>query len=96
MELLCFLTAFLRAATMMHWTTGQTLFKKFPSHLQASNLDIWMLSANSLSHTVVNFHIFIHSLKRTKFLGSSYNHQIDFLRTIQKPSELDQHSTAEP
>jgi hypothetical protein len=89
MELLCFLTYFHRSAAMMHWITGPTLFEKFPIHFQATDLDTWTLAAKAVAHTIVNFHQCIHSLKRTKFLDDSYDHQIELAQTLQKPPELD-------
>jgi hypothetical protein len=37
----------------------------------------------------VNFHVCIHALKRTKFLDKSYDHHINFLRTLRKPIDID-------
>jgi hypothetical protein len=58
-------------------------------HLQATDLDTWILAAKPVAHTIVNFHQCIHSLKRTKNLNDSYDHQIEFLQSLQKPSKLD-------
>jgi hypothetical protein len=89
MELLCFLLDFHHSAATMHWTTGPMLFGKFPMHLQATDLDTWTLAAKPVVHTIVNFHQCIHSIGRTKNLNDSYDHQIEFLQSLQKPSKLD-------
>jgi hypothetical protein len=63
----CFLLDFHRSNTIMHWTTGSTLFEKFPMHLQATYVDTWTIAAKQFatqkSQTIVNFHVCIHALK---------------------------------
>ena len=89
MELLSFLAEFRRSATTMRWTNGPILFEKFPMHLQVSDLDSWNIIILNASITVHGFNACLTSLKRSKFLEDAYDWQIDFLRLIKKPPEME-------
>jgi hypothetical protein len=90
MELISFLTEFRCSDDMMLWTTGPAgLYKKFTIHLQVTDLDAWNIFTTNMPQTVVGLHRCIKSLKTSRFLDNSYDKQVEFLRSIKKPRDLE-------
>ena len=89
MELISFCTEFRHSAQIMRWTTGPILFKKFPMHLQVSDLDNWNILSGNSPNTVAGFNTCLDLLKHSKFLDDAYDRQVDFLRLIKKPKDVE-------
>ena len=90
-QILDFFRVFQDACDILEWTTGALRFSKIRQHFQGLHKDTWddALTAIGTSRSLDAFH---HA--RDVFLAQTfeetrdYDIQMDFLRTIKKPSEM--------
>ena len=88
-ELLNFVREFREASNVMNWTTGPALYQKFAMHLTGINRTDWNTMTHGGQRTVQSFRDNISEFIAKSFTGQDYNDQMDYLRALRKPKEMD-------
>ena len=88
-ELLNFVREFREAATTMGWTNGPTLYQKFLLHLTGINRSDWNTIIDGGPRTVNSFNENLGEFVSKSFTGQDYNDQMDYLRALRKPKDMD-------
>jgi hypothetical protein len=87
-ELLTFIREFQQACSIMSWTTGPRLYKKFEVHLQGFHRQTWTDEAAGLAQTVVTFDTTVRAFKSQLLEDEDYDNQLDFIRELKKPRDM--------
>ena len=79
-----FFAAFSQTRRHMQWTTGPTLYQRFPLHLTDTLLAQWELQIDGINRTVATFDQQFQAFKTALLQGYSYGNQVEFLRGAKK------------
>jgi hypothetical protein len=87
-EILKFLNTFDGVCTNLSWTTGPKLFQKFQLHLKDHHYDLWEPIIVDVTKNISQFNKCLGECKTELLEGYTYEHQMDYLREIKKPSQM--------
>jgi hypothetical protein len=87
-EILKFLNTFNRVRANLSWTTGPKLFQHFPMHIKGYHYDMWEVITDSVTKNVSQFNKCLGEFKAELLEGYNYEDQMDYLRDIKKPSQM--------